>query len=880
MSELDLVNIDTDKLFEQYTVSEILDIHKKIQVELDKKRQELRFMVGERYRDVITAADAIKSMQNSAEHLYHHIGGLNDKCHTLQSTINVEETKPVAVDKLKNFYRSVAIQIKILISIPEYIWMCLDNGDFLKAVHLFLLAIHIHTGLQLDTEHRIAETFTILSRLRLSINSFRNRILDGIRKRLQAVNLAPEEASNHLCAYMLLENKSQESVLSMFMALRQNALKDLLNEDISVHTVVRVQIINLMNCLICTILLIRSCFIGTDHVHSADGLVQIQMKQILACDAEKTLNLVDLDSSLLLEYLPTLVKNFRPSCTEGQTSLVKDTVEKSVNSWLQSTTDILNLNLSKSLELITSVKTLQTIREEAFKLESLDDWNIICTDTYLPNHFTVWQYFFQPLVSKRTERLICLKVENSVSYLYGKVDNAFASANTSEHSEKDLRWYVWSEDQQDLSRDSNNHEGLAMKTRGHSVRVVSLCKAMDEKYAELLHDVNIYLYGTQNDATTQVNSRSETSVERKYLEKHLRKEASTSIEKLVSYVEQIINQEPDTSGKVTKSVMAARLLQAVPQLCPNLVTSCSYSECQNDWDQVHAALVNRSLQFWHNWLNATKTSVEGILSEFMISIQYENMLRILPRWNTIDIEEQTDDKVFTSQIHIPSQPSVTLLSVLSEISGELNGILPHTLPKVVHTQFTEITADHILSRYETLAACESLNQNLALQFLLDVKFLTTMCVRRDNKDMTGKSRQICDAFRAKIDPFDLDVFYKYLQTNVKRSVLQSQTFFGCFLPAPAQLASLGNMDSKAVDNEPCIVALSVPSTDAWFPLLPVTAPILKTINIASIPPSPSVQVTKREPVTVVKDEPESVSGTTLRSGAAALFGAMTTDWFS
>lgn len=61
---------------------------------------------------------------------------------------------------------------------------------------------------------------------------------------------------------MLLENKSQENVISMFIELRQNALKELLNEDISVHNVVRIQIINLMNCLICTILLIRSCFIG------------------------------------------------------------------------------------------------------------------------------------------------------------------------------------------------------------------------------------------------------------------------------------------------------------------------------------------------------------------------------------------------------------------------------------------------------------------------------------------------------------------------------------------------------------------------------------------------------------------------------------------
>lgn len=75
-----------------------------------------------------------------------------------------------------------------------------------------------------------------------------------------------------------------------------------------------------------------------------------------------------------------------------------------------------------------------------------------------------------------------------------------------------------------------------MKTKGHSVRVVSLCKDMDEKYADVLHDVNIYLYGTQKDGTTKENLSSESSAERKYLEKHLRKEASTSIEKYVYYI--------------------------------------------------------------------------------------------------------------------------------------------------------------------------------------------------------------------------------------------------------------------------------------------------------------------------------------------------------
>lgn len=45
------------------------------------------------------------------------------------------------------FFRSVAIQIKVLILIPEIIWTCLDGNDYLKAVQIYLFAIHIQTGM-------------------------------------------------------------------------------------------------------------------------------------------------------------------------------------------------------------------------------------------------------------------------------------------------------------------------------------------------------------------------------------------------------------------------------------------------------------------------------------------------------------------------------------------------------------------------------------------------------------------------------------------------------------------------------------------------------------------------------------------------------------
>jgi hypothetical protein len=41
-----LVDLNPDKLFEEHTVAEIKEIHKKLQAEIERKRVEIRTMVG------------------------------------------------------------------------------------------------------------------------------------------------------------------------------------------------------------------------------------------------------------------------------------------------------------------------------------------------------------------------------------------------------------------------------------------------------------------------------------------------------------------------------------------------------------------------------------------------------------------------------------------------------------------------------------------------------------------------------------------------------------------------------------------------------------------------------------------------------------------
>jgi hypothetical protein len=55
---------DTNALFQQHTVDEIRQIERKTRMDIEKKKEDLRQMVGERYHELIDAADTITSMKN------------------------------------------------------------------------------------------------------------------------------------------------------------------------------------------------------------------------------------------------------------------------------------------------------------------------------------------------------------------------------------------------------------------------------------------------------------------------------------------------------------------------------------------------------------------------------------------------------------------------------------------------------------------------------------------------------------------------------------------------------------------------------------------------------------------------------------------------
>lgn len=73
---LNMAAAEAAALFEAHTAVELRAVERRLRAGIEQKREELRQMVGERYRDLIEAADTIADMRLSADRLLSAVTGL------------------------------------------------------------------------------------------------------------------------------------------------------------------------------------------------------------------------------------------------------------------------------------------------------------------------------------------------------------------------------------------------------------------------------------------------------------------------------------------------------------------------------------------------------------------------------------------------------------------------------------------------------------------------------------------------------------------------------------------------------------------------------------------------------------------------------------
>jgi len=139
-----------------------------------------------------------------------------------------------------------------------------------------------------------------------------------------------------------------------------------------------------------------------DADNAPGGLVLQFITDIKDKEAYCLLSQLDLNQDLLEEFLPSVTKNHKPFVQDVPNNFPLSILQDRVKSWLEWVNEFSNLEVTKLLDLIVSIKGLYNVREEAISVNLPENWNSIWEELSLPR-ISFWMEFFQPIITKRAK---------------------------------------------------------------------------------------------------------------------------------------------------------------------------------------------------------------------------------------------------------------------------------------------------------------------------------------------------------------------------------------------------------------------------------------------------------------------------------------------
>ncbi|KAG9013087.1 hypothetical protein FRB94_003920 [Tulasnella sp. JGI-2019a] len=262
--EENLSRLEPDQMFARFSVSEVKALQARLRSEADSKQEELRVMVGERYRDLLQASSSIESISESSQRVRNALEDMKEGCSTSkdiralktrshkrqQSLFGGALTKgsASAEDSQLITLQSLAAHLKLLLDTPEQLWRLLERKRYLQAAWLYLLARVVYRALTYDEddgdEHdmewakdgiQVADQFPLAQRQWDTISTFRSQIAYRASQSLRdypptvpatSVTKSPHTSSAEtLLSILLLDSLPISETLSLFLSQRTKTLQ-------------------------------------------------------------------------------------------------------------------------------------------------------------------------------------------------------------------------------------------------------------------------------------------------------------------------------------------------------------------------------------------------------------------------------------------------------------------------------------------------------------------------------------------------------------------------------------------------------------------------------------------------------------------------------
>ncbi|XP_056609563.1 conserved oligomeric Golgi complex subunit 1 [Triplophysa dalaica] len=605
---------DPTVLFERYGTDEIRAIERKVRGEIEQKKEELRQMVGERYRDLIDAADTIGEMRQCSESVVQSIQDMYRYCHKLKQTKHTPPPSGKAEQGQKQsqekFY-TMASQIKLLLEIPERIWSSMESSQYLQATQLYLLCCHLHDQLHLEGRGHlyspVLSRFPILVRQVAAAGHFRSTILSESKSVLRGRAVSDQAIAEALVSTMLLEDSSPRQALADFLLARKASIQHLLNKP-QHGAGVKAQVCSLVELLVTTLYQAYAVFYVPPDGQVSDtglgcGLLFTTLENVTSITTGKEKKVLDKEMSTgsWFKYLPPSVMNFQPILRTLAQPIQREQLRDTLQQWIDTCKEDIRSGVSSLLVYVKSLKALAAIRDAVWELLSSESisqhWSTVC-QSLLERPLTLWDDLLQQLFLQRLQAITQEGTEDISSTsrqllssalrdLHGQVSAGSFSRGV--QYESDVGAFLWSESQGDLLSDAawvsvsqrspQQKSGLSMKTQALTPFVQTFCSTLDSKLKAKLEDLQHYLPSENNNKesseTTPVQSTPPINrfMDAAAVEDVLRDHCLSCVRDILASVRsELANAKAKATGpsQLSSVLFMARLCQSMCELCPSL----------------------------------------------------------------------------------------------------------------------------------------------------------------------------------------------------------------------------------------------------------------------------------------------------------------------
>ncbi|KAL1475386.1 hypothetical protein MTO96_019827 [Rhipicephalus appendiculatus] len=714
-----LVSGGTDLLFEQYSIKQIHEIEQTIRADIEKKKEDLRQMVGERYRDLIEAADTIGVMQRTSANVKRYVAQLTEHCQSLQG----KPSTPVAAQPehwaLSHHY-TVLAQVKLLVDLPSKLWGEAERECWGRAACLQRLGQHVLWHLQLATG--LEPWKALVSRQGTSLASLGHCLLQGCWRRLLSLEppVSWEAQLESLTGLALLQGSSLTELLTQLLERRLGLVDQLVGSD---SVSMRERLCGLATLLVSTLQLVQAAFLISQP--SALELRISEVTKSNACD------LVNFSESPSFRYAPAPIREFHVQANVDPPIL--EVLQKECGHFVKNVEE-------KSMERIVShlsqLHSLQGLARLGADLrERLPKEEAELGTLVLGEQLSLWNQFFRVHVGNRITELISLQLNAAMDSCLQALEAVKAGARGSvlEQPCEDFTWKTVS--QEHLNTHRSFQEVLVLQTRGLTPQVQALCKCLCQHLERLLEELRPW--GS--------------------VEEDLEQATVAMLGRWHSFVASEMAHSSDADWLALLGTGAQNPWQK-EQLSLRALRDSAYKSCFTLVVQQQAASLSEQLNTLDHFLSAMLC------------------------WGEVQVQEESEGgHQVQSTLRVPLQVTVPLQELLFALCQHVNRLFGHCMPKGIQSEVGQLLTSCLEPAY--IRSCQALVtqqlppalcQTWALQLLMDLHVLNLLF-------QGGTLSTARAAVEAQVDPFDLDVLMPHLGHQASLAAQQTSLLLGLCL---------------------------------------------------------------------------------------------------